>query len=120
MIFAPLEPNSAPMVRLASKLLILLSVLLMPLGMAPASAASQHSHSAMSMSMPMQHCPQPGPQQDEPGIADCAMACAAALPALSETAPERPMIVGQPEQPASAQLLHGLHPETATPPPKRS
>ena len=105
------------MVRLGSKLLLLLAVLLMPLGMAPATAAAQHDH-VMASSMPMQHCPDP--QKEKPGIAVCAMACAAALPAVGKPLSDATVIVCAPQQPATAQLLHGLHPETATPPPKGS
>lgn len=108
----------AAMVRLASKLLVLLAVLLMPLGMAPTSAATPHGH-VMASSMPMQHCPDPVPQKERPGIAVCAMACAAALPAVGKPLADPTFIVCAPQQPATAQLLHGLHPETATPPPKR-
>lgn len=113
-------PIGLPMVRLASKLLVLFAVLLMPLAMAPAAGAPQHQHSAMTMSMPMQHCPEPGPQQEKPGIAVCAMACASSLPALGRMASDAPVIVCAPQAPTAAQLLNGLHPETATPPPKQS
>lgn len=108
----------AAMVRLASRLLLLLAVLLLPLGMAPATAApAQHGH-AMASSMPMQHCPDP--QKEKPGIAVCAMACAAALPAVGKPLADPTFNVCAPQQPLTAQLLRGLHPETATPPPRRA
>jgi hypothetical protein len=107
------------MIRLASKLLVLLALLLMPFGMVPASAAAQPAHSG-TMSMPMQHCPEPAQQPDKGGIADCAMACAAALPAMGKAVAEPPFIICAPQQPSTVELLHGLNPETATPPPKRS
>lgn len=99
------------------KLVALIAVLLMPLGMQPASAApAQHL-----VSMPMEHCPEQGPKHsNRAGFMECAMACSAALPA-SEFASEQPMpIVCAPTESEAAQILHGLHPDTATPPPKRS
>ena len=105
-------------VNFAWKLLTLVAVLLMPLGMAPATAAAHVHHQA---SMPMPHCPD---RQQQPssksGIAECTMACAAALPAVG-TASDRPLrIVCMPERPAAAHRLDDLHPEIATPPPRRS
>ena len=108
------------MARFLSKLLVLFAVLLMPLGLTPVNATSQHDHPAATSSMPMQHCPDPVPQREKPGIAVCAMACAAALPAAGGAVSDRAIIVCAPQLPSAAQLLNGLHPETATPPPKRS
>jgi hypothetical protein len=100
------------------KLLALFAVLLMPFGMAPAAAAA---HDSMAMNMPMGHCPEQAPKHDtKGGIAECTMACAGALPAAELATAGPPMIVCEPLQPAAVQQLHGLHPETATPPPKRS
>jgi hypothetical protein len=48
------------------------------------------------------------------------MVCSAALPAADAPATEPHIIVCLPEQPARADALRGLHPETATPPPKHS
>ena len=100
------------------RLMVMFAVLLMPLGMAPAPAAAHVQHHA---SMPMPHCPD---QQHDPvtkgGIAECTMACAAALPAVSGASAEPLRIVCTPERPAAAQRLDDLHPETATPPPRRS
>src|SRR3954452_7701443 len=105
------------MSRLIGNLLVLLAVLLMPLGMtAPAAAAEHHGSTAM----PMQHCPDQSPKQSKAGSIECTMACAAAL-LPANFGPHEPIaIVCAPDQPAIAQRLHGLHPETATPPPKRS
>lgn len=102
-----------------SKLLVLLAVLVMPLGMAPASATQQHTQSAAS-SMPMEHCPDPPPKQEQGASAQCTMACASTLPATGAATADVAMIVCSPQPPAAAQLLNSLHPETATPPPKRS
>jgi hypothetical protein len=101
----------------ALKLLLLLAVLLMPLGMAPAAAAMP-SHSA---SMPMGHCPDQAPKHDmKGGIAECTMACAGALPA-ADLARDEPITLACERAVAIIQHeLRGLHPETATPPPRLS
>jgi hypothetical protein len=95
-----------------------MALLLMPLGMAPAAAAPQH---AMAMDMPMGHCPDQSSHHDmKGGIAECTMACAAALPA-ADLANHEPMLIAcEPILFSSTEPLHGVHPETATPPPKHS
>jgi hypothetical protein len=104
--------------RQISKLLLLIAVLLMPFGMATAPAAAAENHGT---SMPMQHCPEPGSKQSGKSmVAECTMACAAALPAMDHAAAEAPRILCLPAQPAVAQRLNGLHPDIATPPPKAS
>ena len=100
---------------LLARLLLLMSVLLMPLGMAAPAAAAQH-HSA---SMPMQHCPDQGTRhQSKSAFADCTMACASALPAMNRMHEERMpyslLFVAE----APVRELRGLHPETETPPPR--
>jgi len=102
--------------RAALKLLALLAVLLMPFAMAPVAAADSHEHMA---SMPMQHCPEQPPGNGmKSGFAECTMACAAALPAF-DSATEEALPVGCLRSPMTVvHVLHGLHPETATPPPK--
>ncbi len=101
-----------------SRLLLLLAVLLMPFGMTPV-AASQHQHSAVAM--PMQHCPEQAPNHDSKGaFVECTMACSAALPAADRFSKQPSVIEVEPPRPAATPLLHGLHPETATPPPKFS
>ena len=105
------------MVRL-HELIALLAMLLMPLGMPSAAAASSEHHSA---SMPMQHCPEQGTRHDSKAAsAECTMACSAALPAIAVAMNEPPSIDRAPDHAAIAQVFHGLHPETATPPPKAS
>lgn len=105
------------MARLIAKLLILVAVLLMPIGMAPAVASATHPAAGVAM----QHCPGPAPNHDmKGGLGECTMACAAALPA-ADLSPQAPlMIVCEPVFPAGAEPLRGFHPDTATPPPKRS
>ncbi|HEX6742246.1 MAG TPA: hypothetical protein VF079_10705 [Sphingomicrobium sp.] len=103
--------------RFAWKLLVLLAVLLMPFGMAPATAKTVHHQAAM----PMQHCPEPAPSRGgKAGLVECTMACSAALPA-ADAARDGPLpLVCAPDLTDAVPQLHGLHPETATPPPKRS
>jgi len=106
------------MARIGAKLLVLLTVLLMPLGMTVAPAIA---HSAPTATMPMEHCPESAPGQDiKDGFALCTMACSAALPALDFGEDQPLRIVCMPDAPGTAERLRGLHPETATPPPKRS
>src|SRR4051812_49213326 len=98
------------------KLAGLIAMLLMPLGMgaAPAAAAGHHS-----LSMAMGHRPPPETSHDmKGGIAECTMACAAALPAADFVGHSQMTVVCEPLHPGVAQRLRGLHPETATPPPK--
>ena len=107
-----------PVTHLMAKLLILVAVLLMPLGMGTTPAVA---HEMPSATIPMQHCPdQPASDHGEPGIPQCMMVCSAALPAVDAPAAEPHIIVCLPEQPARADMLRGLHPEAATPPPRRS
>lgn len=99
------------------RLLVLLAMLIMPLGMAPASAASHHDMA----SMPMQHCPEQAPTHHmKSAFAECTMACSAALPAADRIADSPFAVIGVPVSAGPAPLLHGLHPETATPPPRRA
>lgn len=105
------------MTRAIAKLLILLAVLVMPLGMTPAVAVPLGSHATM----PVGHCPEPMPgHEKKAGLAECTMACSVALPASEIGQSERPMVVCAPDLPDFVQELRGLHPDTATPPPKRS
>lgn len=101
------------------RIVTLLAVLLLPLGMQPAAAApAPREHHA---SMAMQHCPEQPPGHDKKaGFAECTMACSAALPA-SDIPGDRPLLlVCAPSGAAATEILRGLHPETLTPPPKRS
>src|SRR5215203_790411 len=100
------------------KLLALIAVLLMPFAMAPAPAAHQHHPSA---SMPMQHCPEQSPHhKGKLGFAECTMACSAALPAMEMPSDRFTSIGCDTAIWSPAHELRGLHPDTATPPPKRS
>ena len=104
--------------RALLKMLALLAVLLMPFGMAPAAAAARQSQPA---SMPMQHCPEQGSSHgSKGGFAECTMACAAALPAADIRAGKPLLIITVSIAPGTQHALHGLHPDTATPPPKTS
>jgi hypothetical protein len=100
------------------KLLTLIAVLLMPFGMTAAPAAAAQHHSA---SMPMQHCPEQAPKPTgKAGFIECTMVCSAALPVGDLSRDEPQLIVCAPPEAAAVRQLHGLHPDTATPPPKRS
>jgi hypothetical protein len=106
------------MARTLARMLLLFAVLLMPLGMSPAAAAPVHHETAAGMPS---HCPDQLPGHEKrAGIAECTMACAAALPAVQAPAAEAPALRAEPPRFAAADPLHGLHPETATPPPKAS
>jgi len=108
-----------PVRNLLASLLIALAVLLMPLGMNPAAASRPVDHA--STSMPMGHCDGDAPKQHgAKGISECTMACAAALPAATPARDAPLLILCVPAEPAAAEILHGLQPDPATPPPKRS
>jgi hypothetical protein len=100
------------------RLVTLIAVFLMPLSMTAAPAVA---HEPSMMGMAMGHCDE-GTAKHQPkgGLGECTMACSAALPAVEEPRDEQPSFPPIPFQPALAQVLHGLHPDTATPPPKRS
>jgi hypothetical protein len=101
------------------KLLFLLAVLLMPFGMAPAAAGA--GHHMVAADMPMGHCPnQDSGRHMKGGIAECTMACAGALPAV-DLASQQPIRTISPVAATPlTERLHGLHPDTETPPPKPS
>ena len=105
-----------------SKLLAIVALLLTSLGMtATASAAAAAPHHGAAAAMPMEHCPDEGGKADtKGGVPECAMACSAALPAADLSPPEPLTMVGAAADVLLAPSLHGLHPDTATPPPKRS
>ena len=104
------------MIRAAWKSLLLLAMLLMPFGMTPAAATLARHNGAI---MPMQHCPEQGSNHGSKGaFAECTMACSAALPAAEIVRDAPPLTVSLPTGSAVAQALYGLHPDTATPPPK--
>jgi hypothetical protein len=99
--------------------MLLMALMLMPLGMVPAPASTPQQGAIAGM--PMGHCPNPGPNHAaKGGLAECTMACAAALPAADGRDGGPLLIVCEPMMPGAAHQLRGLHPETATPPPKRS
>ena len=100
------------------KLLLLFSVLLMPLAMAPAAAAAPE-HGADHEAMAMDHCPDQSSKPDSaPGIAACNMACAAALPTLGGTIAQPALLPTLPSDVDEPRELAGLDPESADPPPR--
>lgn len=108
----------APSVRnVIARIVLLAAVLLMPLGMTPSAATA--AHHTMAPGMPMEHCPDQSPGHDSKGaLAQCTMACAAAVPASTASAEEPHLAAAETGVPALTQRLDGLHPETATPPPR--
>jgi hypothetical protein len=102
-----------------SKVFMLISLMLMPLGMSAAMAKPAH-HSKVAMMAG--HCGEHSGQPVKPSpsqAADCAIACSMLMTA--ETRLAEPLAVIR--LPAARQLAEwhtGLHPETATPPPKSS
>ena len=101
-----------------ANLLVLIAVLLMPLGMQPAPAAPVVHHAS---AMPTQHCPdQPSKHDGKGTLAECTMVCSSALPAADLPRPQPLLLACSPEISGLTEILRGLHPETATPPPKRS
>ena len=98
-------------------LLTLIALALMPFGMAaPAAAAGHHPSAAVSGA---QHCPdQEGVPRAMDGISECTMACAAALLVFDPGGGQLLAPVPAPSLRFLAAPLTGLHPETATPPPR--
>jgi len=106
-----------PMRSVLLRLFATLAVILMPFGMAAAPAATSQ-HQQMTTAMPMQHCPAPAAPGSNGALAHCAMACSAALPAVSS--PQMfayPVVRSLPQVPAIT-VLSGIDPEIATPPPR--
>ena len=102
-----------------AKFLLLIAVLLMPFEMSPLAAAGT-AHEASQAAMSMNHCPDGDGKHHRAGgsAGECTMACAGALPA-TDCARRQALTIARPRiQPAAAHQLDGLHPETATPPPK--
>ena len=111
---------SGVMRQMLARLLLLVAVLLMPFGMTPAAAMAHEQHSAAA-AMPAGHCPEQAPRPGgKAGFIECTMVCSAALPASDLKRHEPRLIVCVPVEAAAARQLHGLHPDTATPPPRRS
>ena len=101
------------------RLLVLVAVLLMPFGMSAAPAATAHNEHMSAM--PMQHCPDQNSTPHSNGmLADCTMACSAALPATSLDAVETHCLVRPPLGPTAVARLSGIELEIATPPPRLS
>jgi hypothetical protein len=116
-----IDPRSKEklMAGLIAKLLALVAVVLMPLCMSAAPGATPHH--GMSASMPS-HCPeQPAGSHGKAGIAECTMICSATLPA-ADMCRDAPMltIAGLLPEQLLALSLRGIHPDTATPPPRHS
>ena len=104
---------------LALRLLMLVAVAILPLGMAAAPAAPIH-HQQMMAGMPMEeHCPDKK-SPSSGALADCTMACAAALPAADLSAVEPHAVAQSLPEPSLEPELSSLDLEIATPPPRAS
>ena len=101
------------------KLLTLLALVLMPLGMGAAGAMPAH-HAPQAATA--QHCNEHGGQpadQSRDQSMDCAISCS--MLAIAEFQVEAPPVARPvPTAQALAEPGAGLHPDTATPPPKLS
>jgi hypothetical protein len=98
-----------------AKLLLIAAILFMPFGMAAPAAAAEHHAPASAMS----HCPDEGaPDQRDSTSGECTMGCASALPALARSNGPFLAPTAAPSARVLAGPLAGLHPETATPPPR--
>lgn len=109
----------AIMRALILRLLTLISLVLMPFGMSAASAGPAHHAPAAATA---QHCDEQGgqPAKASPDQAlDCAMACSMLVAAEARVEEPAPAL----RLPAAWLFIEraaGLHPDTATPPPKLS
>ena len=101
------------------RLLTLVALVLMPLGMGAASAApARHAPMAATTGHCSEQGSKPADQSSDQTI-DCAMACsmlATTEPGVEEPAPS----LGLPSSRPLTERGTGLHPDTATPPPKLS
>jgi hypothetical protein len=123
-VIAPIEESAStaytmPMRSAVLRLVALIAMLLMPLGMSAVPAVVHHGRAAAAM--PMQHCPDQGSKPSlKGGFAECTMACSATLPAAYPADKQPLPVICAPAAPTAARALNGLHPDTATPPPKVS
>ena len=100
-------------IRRLWRLIVLIAVLMMPFGMAQAPA------SPLEAGMSMGHCVDQGSGHgSKHGLAECTMACAAALPATDARVNYPLVMVSEHIRPKTSARLHGLHPTIATPPPR--
>jgi len=101
------------------KLLTLLALVLMPLGMSAAGAMPAHHASKAPTA---QHCDEHGSQptdQSRDQSMDCAISCS--MLAVAEVQVDAPLAARPiPAATPLVQPAFGLHPDTATPPPKLS
>jgi hypothetical protein len=108
-----------PMPSMVLRLLTLLALVLMPFGMGAANAAPAH-HAPVATTA--QHCDEHGSQpadQTRDEAMDCAVSCS--MLAVADAQVEEPAVAHAiVTVPPVAERGAGLHPDTATPPPKLS
>ena len=107
--------------RSLCKWLVLLAVILMPLGMGMSpAAASPVEAGPVTMHCPDMQSEAPAAHHDgdAPGVAQCTMACTAALPTPAMAAMGKVLRTRTPRPSSPAHDLSGVEPEIATPPPR--
>ena len=109
----------AQMPSMVLRLLTLLALVLMPFGMGAANAVPSHDAPAAATA---QHCDEHGSRptdQSRDEAMDCAVSCS--MLAVAEAQVEEPAVAHAIlTAPLLAERGTGLHPDTATPPPKLS
>ena len=101
------------------RLMTLLALALMPFGMSAGSAAPGHHHAPGATAAG--HCNESKrPDNQSPAnAADCAISCSMLLSAQASVEDPAPLVPLLPAWPPAYRQT-GLHPDTATPPPKVS
>ncbi len=98
-------------------LLTLIAVMLLPFGMAAAPAEAHQMQ--MPSATATEHCPDDSSETGSWVLAECAMPCSAALPAIDAPTGIR-LLSPVPEKAKLVLGLPGIELEIATPPPKPS
>lgn len=96
-------------------LLALIAVMLLPFGMAAAPAEAHQMQ--MPSATATEHCPDDSSETGSWVLAECAMPCSAALPAVDAPTGIR-VLLPAPEKAIFVLGLPGIELEIATPPPK--
>ena len=107
-----------PMSATILKLFTLLALALMPFGMSAAMAGPVDHSSAATAEHCGEHGGQPAEKSTKQSV-DCAMACSMLIAAETRIGELAPAVRLAPARPF-AKRGTGLHPDTATPPPKSS
>lgn len=117
-IVTSLRFHYLPRMAVLWKLLTIAALMLMPFGMSAAMAAPVDHTSAATAEQCGDHGGQPV-EKSTKQLADCAMACSMLMAAETRIKELAPAVRLAPARPF-AERGTGLHPDTATPPPKPS